>query len=318
MLLRMPAVIVLATGGTIASRHDDSGAAVPADAGAALVATAGAVPGVDVTVRDVTATDSSALTLDQLDEIRAAVTDALCDPDVAGVVVTHGTDTMEETSLLVDLAHADPRPVVFTGAQHPADSPAADGPANLAEAIAVAADPAYRGLGVLLSFAGNVQTVRGLAKVSTVAPQPFAGGLPVAELEGTAPHRLLTKQAPIADVRVDVVASYPGADGALVDAAVAAGARGIVLAGTGSGNTTVALADAVRRALDAGVVVVVSTRIASGPVDAAYGGGGGAADLVATGALLSRRLRPGQARIVLLALLAAGVGPRWIGAYLGR
>ena len=84
------------------------------------------------------------------------------------------------------------------------------------------------------------------------------------------------------------------------------------------GVTTVALADAVRRALDAGVVVVVSTRIASGPVDAAYGGGGGAADLVATGALLSRRLRPGQARIVLLALLAAGVGPRWIGAYLGR
>lgn len=314
----MPEVIVLATGGTIASRHDDTGAAVPADAGADLVDSAGGVPGVRVTVRDVTAVDSSALTLDQLDLIRVAVADALTSPDVAGVVVTHGTDTMEETSLLVDLTHADPRPVVFTGAQHPADSPVADGPSNLAEAIAAAADPAHRGLGVLLSFAGEVQTVRGLAKVSTIAPQPFTGGTPVAELRGTAPHRLLTKHVPIADVRVDIVASYPGADGALLDAAVAAGADGIVLAGTGSGNTTVALADAVRRALDAGVVVVVSTRIASGTVDAAYGGGGGAADLVAAGALLSRRLRPGQARIVLLALLAAGVGSRWIGAYLGR
>lgn len=314
----MPEVIVLATGGTIASRHDDTGAAVPADGGAALVGAAGDVPGVAVTVRDVTAVDSSALTLDQLDEIRAAVVAALEDPGVAGVVVTHGTDTMEETSLLVDLTHADARPVVFTGAQHPADSPASDGPTNLAEAIAVAADPAYRGLGVLLSFAGEVQTVRGIAKVSTTAPQPFTGGLPVAQLRGTAPHRLLAKAAPIAGVRVDIVASYPGADGALLDAAVAAGARGIVLAGTGSGNTTVALADAVRRAIDAGVVVVISTRIAAGEVDAAYGGGGGAADLVAAGALLSRRLRPGQARVVLLALLAAGVAPRWIGAYLGR
>ncbi|MET9327020.1 asparaginase [Tsukamurella sp. NPDC003166] len=314
----MPDVIVLATGGTIASRHDDSGAAVAADSGADLLGSAGEVAGVTVTVRDVVRADSSALTLDQLDAIRAAVTEALSSPDVAGVVVTHGTDTMEETSLLVDLAHADPRPVVFTGAQHPADSPDADGPANLAGAIAVAADPAYRGLGVLLSFAGEVQTVRGLAKVSTTAPQPFSGGLPVAKLAGTAPHRLLAKNAPIADVRVDVVASYPGADGALVDAAVAAGARGIVLVGTGSGNTTVELADAVRRAIDGGVVVVVSTRIVAGPVDAAYGGGGGAADMVSAGAILSRRLRPGQARIVLLALLAAGVGPRWIEAYLGR
>ncbi|KXO89502.1 asparaginase [Tsukamurella pseudospumae] len=314
----MPDVIVLATGGTIASRHDDSGAAVAADSGADLLGSAGEVAGVTVTVRDVVRADSSALTLEQLDAIRAAVGEALSSPDVAGVVVTHGTDTMEETSLLVDLAHADPRPVVFTGAQHPADSPNADGPANLAGAIAVAADPAYRGLGVLLSFAGEVQTVRGLAKVSTTAPQPFSGGLPVAELAGSAPHRLLARNAPIADVRVDVVASYPGADGVLVDAAVAADARGIVLVGTGSGNTTVALADAVRRAIDAGVVVVVSTRIVAGPVDAAYGGGGGAADLVAAGAILSRRLRPGQARIVLLALLAGGVAPRWIEAYLGR
>ncbi|MDP0399461.1 asparaginase domain-containing protein [Tsukamurella strandjordii] len=315
----MVEVVVIAAGGTIASRDDGTGTAVAADTGADLVSSLpGAPAGVEVTVRDVVTVDSSALTLDQLDAIRAAVAQALESPDVAGVVVTHGTDTMEETSLLVDLSHGDPRPVVFTGAQHAADSPLADGPANLAEAITVAAAPEYRGLGVLLSFAGHVQTVRGLAKVSTVAPQPFEGGLPVAELGGTAPNRLLTKPMPVAGVRVDIVASYPGADGALVDAAVAAGADGIVLVGTGSGNTTVALADAVRRAIAAGVVVAVSTRVCTGEVDAGYGGGAGAADLVAAGAVMSRRLRPGQARIVLLALLAAGVGPRWIAAYLGR
>ncbi|WP_040768760.1 asparaginase [Tsukamurella sp. 1534] len=315
----MPEVIVLATGGTIASRQDPSGAAVASDTGADLVASLPDIPSdVTVTVHDVVSSDSSALTLEQLDAIRAAVDSALQSPGVAGVVVTHGTDTMEETALLVDLSHGDPRPVVFTGAQHAADSPRADGPANLAAAITAAASPAHRGLGVLLSFSGTLQTVRGLAKVSTVAPQPFAGGIPVAELGGTAPHRLLTKNVPVADVRVDIVASYPGADGALVDAAVAAGARGIVLAGTGGGNTTVALATALRRAIEAGVTVVVSTRIAAGEVDATYGGGGGAADLVAAGAVVSRRLRPGQARIVLLTLLAAGVGPRWIAAYLGR
>ncbi|GAB3127699.1 asparaginase [Tsukamurella serpentis] len=314
----MPEVIVLATGGTIASRHDESGAAVASDTGSELVESAGSVAGVTVTVQDVVSADSSALTLEQLDAIRDAVGCALRSPDVAGVVVTHGTDTMEETSLLVDLSHADPRPVVFTGAQHPADSPDADGPVNLAAAIAAAADPVHRGLGVLVSFAGTVQTVRGLTKVSTSAQQPFSGGLPVNELGGTAPHRLMGKPVPVSGVRVDIVASYPGADGALLDAAVAAGARGIVLMGTGSGNTTAAMADAVRRALTAGVIVVISSRIPAGPVDAAYGGGSGAADLVAAGAVLSRRLRPGQARIVLLALLAAGVDRRWIAAYLGR
>ena len=225
----MHEVIVVATGGTIASRHDDSGAASFADSGSQILATAQLSDDVTVTVRDVVAADSSALTLDQLDTIRAAVAEALASPDVVGVVVTHGTDTMEETSLLVDLTHSDPRPVVFTGAQRPADAAEPDGPANLSEAIAVAADPRYRGLGVLLSFAGHVQTVRGVAKVSTTAPQPFEGGLPVAELQGTAPHRLITKPAEVADTRVDIVASYPGADATVIDAVVAAGARGIVL-----------------------------------------------------------------------------------------
>jgi L-asparaginase len=316
----MSVIIVLSTGGTIASRRDPDGAARPALIGEDLLATLPAPPFAgsvdarpDVIVRNVLAADSSALTLEQLDAVRAAVVDALSDPAVSGVVVTHGTDTMEETALLVDLSHTDPRPVVFTGAQQPADSPTPDGPANLALALTAAADPGLREHGVLLAFAGVVQTVRGMSKASTVAPQPFSGGaLAPASL---LPRRTLVRAAPIAGLRVDVVASYPGADATLLDAAVAAGAAGVVLEATGSGNTTAALAAGVRAALAAGVVVVLASRIPFGEVDAVYGGGSGAYDLVDDGAVISRRLRAGQARIALLALLAAGVERDWIAGY---
>ncbi len=304
-------VIVLSTGGTIASRTDQTGAAVARVRAAELVA--GLAPeGVEVTTDDLMTVDSSALTLAQLDAIRAGVAEALSDPEVTGVVVTHGTDTMEETALLVDLGHADPRPVVFTGAQRIPEHPEADGPANLAQAIAVAADPAMRELGVLLSFAGTVQTVRGVTKASTKRPQPFEGGLP---MPGPAPRRTPVAALPIAGLRVDVVVSHPGADGALLRAAVAAGADGIVLQATGSGNATVALADAVREAIGRGITVVVCSRVATGDVEPAYGGGGGGRDLVEAGAIVSRRLRAGQARIALLGLLAAGVGPDRIATY---
>lgn len=254
------------------------------------------------------------MTLPQLDAVRAAVADALADPDTVGVVVTHGTDTMEETALLVDLGHADPRPVVFTGAQQGADSPTPDGPANLAAAIAVAADPRYREHGALLAFADVVQTVRGTAKASTVAGQPFAGGT-LAPVPGGRRDRLVVRSAPVAGLRVDIVPSYPGADGALLAASVAAGADGIVLQATGSGNTTAELGAAIRAALTAGVVVVLASRIPFGEVEALYRGDGGAHDLVADGAVISRRLRAGQARIALLALLAAGMDEDWITAY---
>ncbi|MDF0532448.1 asparaginase domain-containing protein [Tsukamurella sp. 8F] len=304
-------VAVLSTGGTIASRRDDTGAAVASVTSADLVA--GLAPAdVEVATRDLFTVDSSALTLEQLDAVREAVADELADPGVAGVVVTHGTDTMEETSLLVDLSHADPRPIVFTGAQRAADAPEPDGPANLAAAIAAAADPSLRGYGVLLCFGGSLRTVRGVSKVHTSRPQPFAGG---AEVPAPVPRRMLLSPRPVAGLRVEVVSSYPGADGAVLRGVVAAGVDGVVLQATGGGNTTTAVADAVRDVVEAGVPVVVCTRVCEGVVDAEYGGGGGALDLMQAGAVLSRRLRAGQARIALLALLASGVGEQWITTY---
>ncbi len=315
---------MITTGGTIASRADASGAKVAQVAGAELLS---AVPtDVAVQVRDVISLNSAALTLSDMDVVRLAVGDALA-AGADGVVVTHGTDTTEEAALLVDLVHDDPRPVVFTGAQRSADDPSSDGPANLRDAVLVAASPAARGLGVLVVFDGAVHAARGTRKVHTLASAPFldpdvgpVGHVVLGELVvHRAPARppALSGLHGLGGVRVDIVALYPGADGMALDALVAAGARGLVLEAPGLGNSHPLVVEAVRRHVAAGVVVLLSTRVHAGPVRAVYGGGGGGVDLVAAGAVLAGYLRPSQARVQLAALLASGMGAAEIQAAFG-
>jgi L-asparaginase len=253
------------------------------------------------------------MTLDRLHELARAVADELRDERVAGVVVTHGTDTTEESAFLLDLFHADPRPVVVTGAQRAADASDSDGPRNLTDAVAVAAAPAARGLGVLIGFGGRLFPARGTRKAHTLAADAFvnpAGG-PLGWVHGadvgivTVPRRppaLPLDAFDPAGVRVDIVACYPDADATALHACAAAGARGIVLEATGAGNANPTICAAVAELTAAGVVVVTSTRVAEGPVVAIYGDGGGI-DLLRAGAVPSGLLRPPQARILLAALL---------------
>lgn len=311
-------IVVLSTGGTIASRQSATGGARASDTGATLVESVAAPAGVTLSVRDILTINSFVMTPEDMRAVLQAVLETLSDPDVAGVVVTHGTDTMEETALLVDLFHDDPRPVVFTGAQRAADQHDADGPANLADALAVAAAHQARGLGVLLVFGGAVFAARGTRKTATVAAAAFdnpeSGALGVV-VDGrlSVPDRpdrpsRLFPPARVAETglpRVDVVALYPGADSVALLALADAGARGIVLEATGAGNANPGLVATVRDLVGQGLTVVVSTRVHSGPVVALYGGGGGV-DLVAAGALLAGTFRPGQARILLIALLTTG------------
>ena len=143
----MGRVHLLATGGTIASCRTDGGLSATTPA-AGLLAAAGPLPGLEVTVSDLTTVPSFALTGADVRGLLREVRRQLAD-GVDGVVVTHGTDTMEESVFLADLVHDDPRPVGLTGAQPPFDAPAPDGPANLAHALRVAPDPAARDLGAL-------------------------------------------------------------------------------------------------------------------------------------------------------------------------
>ena len=270
-----------------------------------------------VTARDILTTGSYRLDLGNLRTIAEAVSAAVEQEDVDGVVVTHGTDTMEETAFLLDLVHASAKPVVFTGAQQPADSETPDGPANLAEAVAAAAEPQLHGAGVLISFAGTVRTARGTRKAHTTAARPFAGGTVVAHLTGNdvvvgaSPERhpaLPLPGAAFDAARVEIITAYPGATTNLLRHAAADGAQAVVLAGTGIGNAGPGFAEAVAELTAAGVPVILASRTPWGPVIPTYGNGGGK-DLVRAGAVTAGTLNPFQSRILAALLLALDPSP---------
>jgi L-asparaginase len=295
----MPRLAVVTTGGTISTSADGEGVLRPVHGGAELVS------GLDAQVIDLFTIDSSQLTPAEWLRIGAAVTEAANDAD--GVVVTHGTDTMEETALWLELTYNGAAPVVVTGAALPADAPDADGPGNLRDALAVAASPLARDLGVLICFAGAVLPALGTTKVG--GPGLFGGRPPVGAVSDGVFSVTGDKQraylGAVTEVpRVDIVAAYPGADGTAIEALVDAGARGLVVEAAGAGNAGPPIVEAVRRACDRGVAVAVTTRVPGGRTAALYGPGH---DLVDAGAVMVPQLRSSQARVLVMAALSLGL-----------
>jgi len=254
-----------------------------------------------------------AMTDDDLADLHALVAGLLARREADGVVITHGTNTLEETAWLLHLTVGGDVPVVVTGAMRPASALSGDGPLNLANAVRVAASPEARGLGALVVLDDTIHGARDVTKSNTLRTDAFtdgaAGPLGWADSDGRViltgrPGRASTLHGRFGGVdlrslpRVDLVVSYQGADGALVDAAVAAGARGIVSAGTGAGYPTPGEVAALERATAAGVVVCQASRVDSGRVPRVP-------SLVARGWLAADDLRPWKARTLLRLGLAS-------------
>jgi L-asparaginase len=245
-------------------------------------------------------------------ELRARIHDmAAADPTIAGFVVPHGTATLEETAFFLNLTLRTPHPVVLVGAQRPASALGTDAGMNLVNALRVAGSAEARGKGVLVVLNDEIHPARDVVKTSTYRVQTFRsldfGALGHVDGDGVHFYRAaLGKHMPdtpfavleIGELpRVEIVYSYAGADGALVDAAVAAGAKGLVSAGFAPGSPTPSQRVAFERAAKAGVVVVQCTRAFSGRVAPRR-------RLRETGIVAGEDFSPQKARILLaLALL---------------
>lgn len=311
-------VVVVSTGGTIAMRPDpETGKLVPAVSGEELMEMLAWPQAPPLQLDDFARVPSfdvhGALAL----ALARRVLEHCRRPEVAGVVVTHGTDTMEETAYLIDRLHGGDTPVVLTGAQRGADEPDSDGPRNLRDAIRAAASAGARGRGAMIVFAGEIHAAREARKVHTSAVRAFAspGYGPIGHVDaGRVVFARLPERRPPLPVpeelpRVDLIRLHAGSDATFIRAAREAGARAIVLEGTGRGNANDQVVAGVREAVEAGLPVVVCSRCAEGRVEPVYGRGGGR-DLAEAGALFAGDLAGPKARVLLQLALGAGVDHR--------
>lgn len=310
-LFHMPKrVLVLSTGGTIASTVGENGAN-PTKAGEQLVET---IPELHdrVKVEHLAQRPSPDMDFEVLERLRDRAAD-----HNAGVVVTHGTDTMAESAYYLDLVQDWDVPVVFTGAQRRPDQAGSDGPANVLAAVSVAEEPAVRSAGgVYVCLNGEVHAARDAVKAHTWRPDTFEspGKGPVGAVapDGFERYRELGSKSvtlpkaerPTGDV--PIITTAVGVDRAQVDRAVDVGCEGLVLQATGLGNAPESVADGVGDAVDAGVPVVVASRCHAGGVAAVYGGGGGYT-LERSGAVLAGDLSAPKARVKLLIALVADI-----------
>jgi L-asparaginase len=280
----LPHVVILATGGTIAGAQPAEGDPGYKSGSLSVESLIAAAPGLDKIARITGEQIASIGSQDMNDavwfKLARRANELLATPDVDGIVVTHGTDTLEETAYFLDLVIKSDKPVVLVGSMRPATSTSPDGPLNLYNAVAVAADPGARGLGVLVVSNDDLFGGRDIQKTNTTDVQTFQspnrGQLGEAYYGKAWYFNRPTNRHTVnsefsldgveAMPRVDIVYAHENADGMMVEAAVAAGAKGIVLAGVGDGNATKPMIDALAAAAAKGVVVVRSSRVGSGIV----------------------------------------------------
>jgi L-asparaginase len=308
----LPRIRVLATGGTIAGAQA-TGARGYKAAAFSVDALIAAVPQLSelarLDVEQVTAIGSQDMDEATWRKLAARASAALADPEMTGVVITHGTDTMEETAFFLNLVVRSTKPIVLVGAMRPATAISADGPMNLFNAVAVAAHPEAHGRGVLVVANDEIHFAREVTKTNTTQVGTFratARGLAGLVNAGrihfySAPVRKHTVASEFslegvsALPRVEIVYAYAGMGRELIDAAVQAGARGLVLAGVGDGNLGAIALAAAAEAAKSGIAVVRSSRTGGGVVERNI-----EIDDDQLGLIVADELNPPKARVLLM------------------
>ena len=279
-----PKVLILATGGTIAGSAASGVQSGYTSGQVTIDAMVNAVPDAlklaEIKGEQIANVGSQDMSFDIMMKVANRINELANSKDVDGFVITHGTDTMEETGYFLNLVVKTDKPVVLVGSMRPSTAISADGPLNLYNAIAVAADPKAKGHGVLLVMNDWIHSAQSLTKVSTTAVQTFMS--PIRGLIGTTsygvndfyhyPDQKFGKNSEFdvkgvtAFPRVDIIYADADMKPDLIDASIEKGAKGIVIAGVGNGNMNKASLDACARASKKGIIVVRSTRVATGLV----------------------------------------------------
>jgi L-asparaginase len=288
------------TGGTISMKIVPGRGAIPARSGREIVDQVPQLAALaQVTVEDFDRLPGPHWNPSRMFELARHLDSSLEGGAFAAAVVTHGTDTLEETAYLLDLVLRTERPVVLTGAMKTADDPAWDGPANLIASVRAAVAARDRNAGVSVMMAGQLHAARSVVKSHTESLDAFTS------VPGADAPRERIETARI-ESRVDLVTACVGADAKFLRHALATGAKGIVLEALGGGNVPPAMLPGVREAVDAGVPVVVASRCGRGATAPRYGYEGGGVTLRDAGASFSGDLTAPKARIKLMVHLGAG------------
>jgi len=304
-------IMILATGGTIAGQG--TGGAGYTAGQLKVEDLVAAVPGIEKLANLKGEQIANIGSQDMNDKVWLALAQRanqlLSRQDVDGIVVTHGTDTMEETAYFLNLVVKSEKPVVIVGSMRPATAVSADGPGNLLDAVAVAVDPRARGRGVLVVMNDTVYNARDVVKMNTTSLQTFEApdrgpegkvveGEKVTWFEPTDKKHGRDTEFSVANrttlPRVEIIYAHSNMDGSLIEDAIRDGARGIVIAGVGDGNMTKQALDAVTKAAKQGIVVVRSTRLPTGAVLRNAEVKDDELGLVASG-----ELNPGKSRVLL-------------------
>ena len=310
-------IVLLFTGGTISMRHDPTvGGAVPTLSGRDIVALA---PGIDqlakLEIDDWGSFPGPHMTPDRMWALRQRIVAHLERPEVDGVVLTHGTDSLEETAYLLARSVDGEKPIVFTGAMRTSSELGWDGPGNLAGAVRVAAASESRGCGTMVFMSDRIFTALDVTKAHTSSldafDSPGLGPIGVIDDGRVIFRRSLPATAPLLDPAalaqpVDIVYAYAGADSRLLDASRGEG-KGIVIAAMGRGNVPPSMVEGIDRWVGEGKPVVITSRSGRGRVGCTYGYPGGGRRLAERGAIFAGARRPQQARIDLMLALGAGL-----------